>query len=200
MPPGTYTLKVEKSGFNTYQQTGILLEVAQPATQDVSLQVGAVNESVTVTSSAAILQTSNANVSTNLSARQVTELPLNLRNVFGLIFTNSMANNSAQWQILSGGSTRGIQDGDIGFMNFGGGRFGTTAYLLDGHWDNSNDWDAPIWVPGIDETQEMRIQTNTFTAQYGWSTGNVVNVVTKGGGQPSAWRRLGISAEQRLGR
>ncbi len=197
VPPGTYTLKVEKSGFNAYQQTGILLEVAQPATQDVSLQVGAVNQSVTVTSSAAILQTSNANVSTNLSARQVTELPLNLRNVFGLIFTNSMANNSAQWQILSGGSTRGIQDGDIGFMNFGGGRFGTTAYLLDGHWDNSNDWDAPIWVPGIDETQEMRIQTNTFTAQYGWSTGNVVNVVTKGGGSQlhgDVWEFLRNSA------
>ena len=182
VPPGTYTLKVEKSGFVTYEQKGIILQVAIPATQDVSLQLGAMTQSVTVTSAAAILETTNANVSTDLSSRQVTELPLNLRNVLALMFTNSMANNSVQWQVLSGGSTRGVQDGDIGFMNFGGGRFGTTAYLLDGHWDNSNDWDAPIWVPGIDETQEMRLQTNTFTAQYGWSTGNVVNMVTKAGG------------------
>src|ERR1019366_8628799 len=48
-------------------------------------------------------------------------------------------------------------------------------------WDSTDDWDGPIFVPGLDEVQEMRIQTNTFTAQYGWSTGNVVNVVTKGG-------------------
>jgi hypothetical protein len=181
LPPGTYTLKVDKSGFTTYQQTGIILEVGQSTTQDVSLQVGAVTQSVTVTGAGAILQTSNANLSTDLSAQQVTELPLNLRNILSLMFTNSMANNSVQWQVLSGGSARGIQDGDLGFMNFGGGRFGTTAYLLDGQWDSSNDWIAPIWVPGIDETQEMRIQTNSFTAQYGWSTGNVVNVVTKGG-------------------
>ena len=181
VPPGTYTLKVEKTGFATYQQTGIILEVGQPTTQDVTLQLGAVTQSITVTGAGAILQTSNANLSTDLSSQQVSELPLNLRNVLYLMFTNSSANNSVQWQVLSGGSARGIQDGDIGFMNFGGGRFGTTAYLLDGHWDSSNDWIAPIWVPGIDETQEMRIQTHTFTAQYGWSTGNVVNVVTKAG-------------------
>lgn len=197
VPAGTYTLKVEKSGFTPYQQSGILLEVAQPATQDVTLKVGAVAEAITVTSSAAILQTADANISTTLTARQVTELPLNLRNILSLMFTNSMANNSVQWQVLSGGSTRGIQDGDLGFMNFGGGRFGTTAYLLDGHWDSSNDWIAPIWVPGVDETQEMRIQTNTFTAQYGWSSGNVVNMVTKGGTSKlhgNAWEFLRNSA------
>ncbi len=108
-----------------------------------------------------------------------------------------MVNNSVQWQVLSGGSARGLQDGDIGFLNFGGGRFGTTAYLLDGHWDSANDWDAPIWVPGVDETQEMKIQTTTFSAQYGWSTGNVVNVVTKGGTSSfhgDAWEFLRNSA------
>lgn len=180
VPAGSYTLRVEKSGFRPYEQTGIALEVALPAIQDVSLQVGAATQAVTVTASAALLQTSNANESTDLTARQVTELPMNLRNVFAMITTNSMVNQGPEWQTV-GGNGNGIQDGDIGFLNFGGGLFGTTAYLLDGHWDNTNDWDGPIFVPGLDEVQEMRIQTNTFTAQYGWSTGNVVNVVTKGG-------------------
>jgi hypothetical protein len=100
----------------------------------VSLQIGAEAQEVTVTASAALLQTSNANESTDLTARQVTELPMNLRNVFAMITTNSMVNQGPEWQTV-GGNGNGIQDGDIGFMNFGGGLFGTTAYLLDGHWD-----------------------------------------------------------------
>ena len=136
---------------------------------------------VTVTAGAPLLETTSANVSTNLNARQLTDLPMNYRNVVSMMFTNSSANNSAQWQILSGGSARGIQDGDIGFMNFGGGRFGTTAYMVDGQWITTNDWDAIIWIPSVDETAEMKVQTHTFTSQYGLSSGNVVTLVTKSG-------------------
>ena len=181
LPLGTYTLTVEKQGFHQYQQLGILLGVAQGVTQDVTLQIGAVSETVTVTAGAPLLETTSANVSTNLNARQLTDLPLNYRNVVSMMFTNSSANNSAQWQILSGGSARGIQDGDIGFMNFGGGRFGTTAYMVDGQWITTNDWDAIIWIPSVDETAEMKVQTHTFTSQYGLSSGNVVTLVTKSG-------------------
>ena len=66
-------------------------------------------------------------------------------------------------------------------FNFGGGRFGTTAFLLDGHWDAAGDWAGIIYVPSVDELQEFRIQTHTFSAQYGWSMGNVVNAITKSG-------------------
>ena len=72
-------------------------------------------------------------------------------------------------------------DQDIAFFNFGGGRFGTTAFLLDGAWDGAGDWDGVIYVPSVDELQEFRIQTNTFSPQYGLSMGNDVNAVTKSG-------------------
>ena len=181
LPLGTYTLTVEKAGFHQYKQLGILLGVAQGVTQDVTLQLGAVTETITVTAGAPLLETTSANVSTNLNARQLTDLPLNYRNVVAMMFTNASANNSAQWQVLSGGSARGIQDGDIGFMNFGGGRFGTTAYMVDGQWITTNDWDAIIWIPSVDETAEMKVQTHTFTSQYGLSSGNVVTLVMKSG-------------------
>src|SRR5438309_935172 len=77
--------------------------------------------------------------------------------------------------------SQGNVDQDIAFFNFGGGRFGTTAFLLDGAWDGAGDWDGVIYVPSVDELQEFRIQTNTFSPQYGLSMGNVVNAVTKSG-------------------
>ena len=66
-------------------------------------------------------------------------------------------------------------------MNFAGGFFGTTGFLLDGSWDTDTEWFGIIFVPNVDAVQEFKIQNNSFTAQYGWSSGNVVNVVTKAG-------------------
>lgn len=179
--PGTYNLRVEKSGFQAYVQSGIVLAVGQTAAQDVTLQLGAVTQEITVTGSASMLDTTNVNVASDVTGRQVVELPLNLRNVFGLVFLNSSVNNAAQWQMVNNPGQQGTADQDLYFMTVGGGRFGTTAVLLDGHWDTGGDWGGFVYVPSVDSTQEFKIQTNSFSVQYGWSTGNVVNVVTKSG-------------------
>jgi hypothetical protein len=97
------------------------------------------------------------------------------------VFLNSSVNNSQHTQWEAGGSYQGNADQDISFFNFGGGRFGNTAFLLDGHWDVGPDWGGVSYVPGVDELQEFKVQTNTFSAQYGWSMGNVVNAITKSG-------------------
>jgi hypothetical protein len=181
LPPGTYALKVEKSGFQTYVQSGIVLTVGQTATQDVKLQVGAVAQKITVTSGAEILNTTTANVGQTVAERQVVELPLDTRNVFVLVSLNASVNNSSQYQIVNGSGQQDTADQDFYFMNFGGGRFGTTGVLLDGHWDVGGDWGGYMYVPSVDDTQEFAVQTNSFSAQYGWSTGNVMNAVTKSG-------------------
>ena len=80
-----------------------------------------------------------------------------------------------------GGPSTDDADQDISFLNFAGGFFGTSAYLLDGAWDTDPEWGAVDYVPSVDAVQEFKVQNNSFTAQYGWSTGNVVNVVTKSG-------------------
>ena len=128
-----------------------------------------------------LLNTDNANVASEVDSKQVVELPLNLRNVFGLVTLNSSVNNASQSQVLNGGGQQGTADQDISFFNFGGGYFGTTGFLLDGAWDTANGWGGVVYVPSVDAVQEFRIQTNSFTSQYGWSTGNVINVVTKSG-------------------
>ena len=181
VPPGNYDLTVEAGGFKTYHQQGFALEVGQDAAQNIVLEVGSAQEQVTVSGEAPILNTDNANVAAEISGKQVVELPLNLRNVFGLVTLNSSVNNGSQGQVVNGGGEQGTADQDISFFNFGGGFFGSSAFLLDGAWDTADGWGGVVYVPSVDAVQEFKIQTNSFTAQYGWSTGNVINVVTKTG-------------------
>jgi hypothetical protein len=181
IPPGNYQLKVEKAGFNAFLQTNITLAVGQSSTLDARLSVGDVQQTVEVTAQAPVLNTGNADVGSEVSSKQAVELPLNIRNVYGLVALDSSVNNSQQNQGLNPPGSQGNVDQDIAFFNFGGGRFGTTAFLLDGAWDGAGDWDGVIYVPSVDELQEFRIQTNSFSPQYGLSMGNVVNAVTKSG-------------------
>jgi len=183
LPPATYTLVVQAKGFKEYKQNGILLDASKSATQNVALTVGSEGQEVVVTSQASLLNTENANIAADIDAKQVVELPLNLRNVYGLATLNSSVNNTSEGQMLlgGGGPSTDNADQDISFLNFAGGFFGTSAFLLDGVWDTDPEWGAVIYVPSVDSVSEFKVQNNSFTAQYGWSTGNVVNVVSKSG-------------------
>ena len=184
LPPAAYSLTIKAKGFETYQQNGIALNAADTATQNVTLTIGAETTSVTVTADATLLNTDNANVASDIDAKQIVELPLNVRNVYGLATLNSSVSNTSEGQMLLGGGSGNSTDNadqDISFLNFNGGFFGSTAFLIDGTWDTDPEWGAVIFVPSVDATQQFKIQNNSFTAQYGWSTGNVVNVTTKSG-------------------
>jgi hypothetical protein len=180
LPAATYTLTVQSTGFKTVKQEGITLEVGQSANQNIALTIGS-SEQIEVTATTPLLQTEDANVGAEISTRLVNELPLNLRNVFNFVTLNSSVNNLSQSQVLNGGGEQGSADQDISFFNFGGGFFGTTAFLLDGAWDTSQGWGGVIYVPSPDNVQEFKVQQNSFTSQYGWSTGNVITVLTKSG-------------------
>ncbi len=181
LPPGNYAIQVAADKFNIYKQVGITLAAGQNVGLEVALSVGGSTASVEVTADAPLLNTENANISADISERQVRELPSNLRNVFGLAFLNSSVNNSSENQVVGGNGINGVADQDVAFFNFGGTFFGTQSFLLDGTWDTATDWGGVIYVPSTDNVQEFKIQTNAFTAQYGWSSGNIVNVVTKSG-------------------
>jgi hypothetical protein len=181
IPPGKYQLRVEKEGFSTYLQSNLQLAVGQSSTLNVQMTLGAVTQTIEVTETATMLATGTADLGSEVSTKQAVELPLNIRNVYGLVGLDSSVNNSQQNQALNPPGSQGNVDQDIAFFNFGGGRFGTTGFLLDGHWDGAGDWDGTIYVPSVDELQEFKIQTFAFSPQYGWSMGNVVNAVTKSG-------------------
>ena len=181
LPAAVYTLEVNVSGFKDYKQHGVSLEAGQTARQDVRLAVGTTSETIEVTAQAPLLNTDNANISSDISARQLVETPLNLRNIISLAELNSSVSNTAEEQVVGAPGISGSADQDVSFLNFGGTFFGTAQYLLDGTWDTRVDWGGVLYVPSVDAVQEFKIQTNAFTAQYGLSSGNVINVVTKSG-------------------
>jgi hypothetical protein len=183
LAPSTYQLTIQAKGFNQYIQNGITLDAGQSASQDITLTVGSVDQQVVVSSQASLLNTENSNISAEVDSKQIVELPLNLRNIYNLATLNSSVNNNAEYQVLlgGGGNTTDSADQDVSFMNFSGGFFGTSGFLLDGTFDVSPDWGEVMYVPSVDAVEEFKIQNSSFTAQYGWSTGNIVDVTTKSG-------------------
>jgi Carboxypeptidase regulatory-like domain len=179
--PASYNLRVQAKGFKSFEQEGVSLITDRTTRQDVQLGIGTETEQVTVTSQGTLLNTGDANLSAEIGAKQVEDLPLNLRNVISLATLNSSVTNTTESQQLNEGGTSGKADQDVSFLNFGGGFFGTSAYLLDGIWDTDSTWGAVIYVPSVEAVQSFKIQTNSFTAQTGFSTGNVVNIETKSG-------------------
>lgn len=178
LPPAVYSLKVVAAGFKTYEQAGIVLEVGQAAVLNAVLSVGSVAEQVVVSGETPLLSTDNANLGSEVSEKQMVDLPLNFRGATAFLFLDS----SNRWlgQGVGGGGTD-TADQDLSLMNFGGQFMGQTGFLLDGTWNGIIAYNGEMYVPSVDAVQEFKIQTNSFTAQYGLTDGNAVTVITKSG-------------------
>lgn len=180
LPIGKYQLSVEAKGFNRYQQKGISLTANMAATQDVHLSVASGQaETISVTSEAELINTTSAELGTTVGESAIAELPLNGRDPSSLVLLAPGTSNA----IKHGGE--GIQTGFSFSTETGassnGGRQGSTFYMLDGvsNMDNYNLLTAPF--PNSDATQEFKVISNNFSAQFGFSPGAVVSIATKSG-------------------
>ena len=178
LPPGQYTLKVEAPGFRSYVQSGIVLPVSLTTTQNVVMQLGKREETITVTERAALINTASAELGATVNETTVTQLPLNGRDPSSLVLLAPGVTN-----VLNGNGY--IQPGfsfptEAG-ASASGGRQGSTYYLLDGvpNMDNYLGLDAPF--PNADATEEFRVITNNFDARYGFAPGAVVSIETTSG-------------------
>ena len=179
LPPATYTVSVEATGFKKYVQDVTLL-ADQTRDLDVHMQVGEATQQVTVEESSVQVNTVSQELSQVIESSRVTELPLNGRNAADLTLlvpgaVSAIANNSGALQ----GDTKQIPGAEAIAVN--GARPDQIGYNLDGAnnedlMSNTND---PFPFP--DALQEFSVQTNSFDAQYGNNAGAVVNVVTKSG-------------------
>ncbi|HEY6467060.1 MAG TPA: TonB-dependent receptor [Candidatus Acidoferrales bacterium] len=186
--PGNYTLSVDKTGFKTEQLPVFPLDVNQTLTQNITLEVGAVSETVTVSSSsiAQMIQSSSTELGTLLDQQALQELPLNGRNFTALLILQPGVGsiNTAQ-----GGNGIGSADGgNIGIPNtvvyrpaVNGAGNRSNAFYMDGIID-TDDRGGGWSVPPIDDTiQEVKLQGHNDDPQYGNVLGAVVNIVTKSG-------------------
>src|SRR5262245_16242611 len=176
--PGTYSLTAEQPGFKKYVVEGISLNIAQVATVNLSLDVGEITDQVSVTTGAEILETSNANRGGVIDSQQVREFPLNARNPFmlGMLVAGVNFNGASIWQ-------RPFDNGAIAEWTINGSQSRGNEFLLDGAPNNGQAGGNNIaLVPPVDSVQEFKIQTNTYDAQYGKTTGGIINVSLRSGG------------------
>ncbi len=176
LPPGDYQISVSREGFTTVNRTGINLVISQVARLDFTLNVGSTNQSVEIKATAPLLESANASVGQLIETRAVSDLPLNGRNYLQLAKLST-----------------GVLEPKPGDRNAAGGSFianGVRAqlnnFLLDGIDNNSKIVDqqnsSPVVVqPSVDAVQEFKVETNNYSAEYGYSAGAVVNASIKGG-------------------
>ncbi len=176
---GTYSVKAELTGFKTVTMTNVHVGVDQRVRVDPKLDVGAMTESVEIHASAPLVQTSSSDLSTTVEEQQIKTLPLNGRNFVSLTRTvpgiargipgaNIDGAGSLAWRASASFSANGQRPRD-------------NNYMLDGV-DNNETWLQTVVIfPSVDALDEFKVQTSTYSAEFGRSLGGVVNLQLKSG-------------------
>lgn len=181
LPPGEYQITVEKSGFQRFQASSFNLAVAQTLRIDASLTVGQVTETVNVSANVVALETDSSNLGQVITNRQVVDLPLNGRNVFALAALTPGVTPMAGFGVgLTSQRGAGQAAGANNFMA-NGGQTGSNEVLLDGIPITVCCQGQPALIPTVDTTEEFKVQTNTSPAEFGRTSGGILNIVTKSG-------------------
>jgi hypothetical protein len=177
--PSEYTIKAQAAGFRIAEKTGVVLQVDQQTSVDFVLHPLAVSQTMEVTETAPMMDTENATLGTDITSQYVHELPLMNRDFFGLTFL------AAGVTEVSGSGTQDNYPSGTNFTS-NGQRNATAEIRLDGalisapeqgEGGNSNVYYEPL-VEGL---QEMKVQNNSFSAEFGNNGGTVVNMVMKSG-------------------
>jgi hypothetical protein len=177
LPVGRYTVTAEKTGFKQYKITGVDLSAGGRPTVNLTLEVGATSESVTVLATGAALNTSSAEISSTVTSQQVQALALNERNFVQLttIVPGAATVNFDQTSLTTGMS--------IGAATINGLRNDQNLFTVDGGYNmDSGSNNTQLNNVGIDFIHEVAIQTSNFSPEYGRNAASSVNVVTKSGG------------------
>ncbi|MBI2684840.1 MAG: carboxypeptidase regulatory-like domain-containing protein [Acidobacteria bacterium] len=176
LPPGKYSVTVQKEGFKRAQRDGLEAQGADRLGLDIRLEVGGVTESVTVTGETPLLATETASRSVTLEQKYVDDLPTSGRNVYQLLFSQpGVIKTSRYW-----GSFELYAFGNINSVSINGGRSGENETLIDGVSSVRGSRSASF-APALNAIQEVAVQTNSYDASYGRFGGGVTSIVLRTG-------------------
>jgi hypothetical protein len=171
--PGQYDITASVDGFRAEKRTGIDLRVQDRLEINFQLQVGAASSEITVTAAAPLLESETSSLGQVMEQKTITDLPLNGRTFI-------------QLAILGTGTVPALRSAERDSFISNGARSVQNSYLLDGI-DNKNrimgfdKSSAQIVQPVIDAIHEFKVQTATFSAEFGQAAGGVVNVTMRSG-------------------
>jgi Carboxypeptidase regulatory-like domain/TonB dependent receptor len=177
IPPGTYKITAEAGSFERETKEGVTVDVSQNVSVDFSLKIGKPTDVVEVKADTVQLQTEDAVTGQVVNRKFVNDLPLVDRNFTNLAYlapgvteTNAPGTKNAQ--------------GGINF-NSNGSRNATADVLIDGttasNFDQNSGLNNVLYTPSVDSVEEFKVQQANFTAEYGFSAGALINVVTRSG-------------------
>src|SRR5216117_2865393 len=177
LPPATYSVRVELSGFATAELKELVLRNGEVSRPTITLGLANVSETVTVVGLSPLLQTTNAYVSQTITQKQIEDLPVAGRGL--LSFASLSAGVTPQ------AFNRGTQFGAAGssrsqYVTVEGGRDSSTNYAIDGVYVRSLRFNNLSLNPPLDAMQEVNVLRNSFTTEYGQGQA-VVSIVTKSG-------------------
>ena len=174
LPIGRYQLTVEAPGFKRFVRENIVLSVNDRVALNVTLQLGEIQETVTVTAEEVLVQQSPT-ISGLVSGRQMTELPLNNRNFVQLTYLVPGVSSALPSQVGFGGLS-------VISISVSGSRTSGINWLVDGGRNVDTGSNLTLFnYPSVDAVAEFRILTNVYSAEFGRNAGGVVNIITKSG-------------------
>jgi hypothetical protein len=184
LPAALYTVRATLTGFKTVVQEHIRLQVAETKTINVTLEAGQVQEQVTVSGAAPLVETSQGRVSGVIEENQVRDLPLLGRNFFNLVVLTPGVTGRA----AGGGQAYAQSNADIFIneygvnMNANGARTESNNFLVDSSTVSSSQRSGVANItPNPEVVEEVRVAVNNFSAETGRNGSVLVNIVTKSG-------------------
>jgi hypothetical protein len=174
VPVGTYEIDTASQGFKKYTRKGIVLDLNEVISVDVTLQIGGSTEVVEVTGAPPVIDTTSTQLGAIVNERSSTQLPLNQRDVYQLLQLQPGVQSQIGNDLFYGSDKAGV-------VTVNGGRGRSNNYSVNGGDGNDQFANLPMVQPSPDSIEEFRVISNSFDAEYGRNSGAVVNVVTKSG-------------------
>ncbi|MBI4905452.1 MAG: carboxypeptidase regulatory-like domain-containing protein [Acidobacteria bacterium] len=174
--PGEYTVSAEAAGFKRTTREGLQLRVSDQLVIDLTLDVGALSESVTVKATSPVLESASVTLGQVVDTKQILDLPLNGRDAMALA---SLAPGVIPQEVAPGAA---VQLGNT-VPGVNGANFGTSGVTVDGG-SNSTPRGTTymmVYSPNVDSVAEFRVQTNSMSAEFGRTNGGSISMVTKSG-------------------
>jgi hypothetical protein len=176
LPPGSYDLQVDATGFSREVVRNLQLTIGQNLVFDINLRVGAVSTVVEVTAEAPLIQVEQTQQANTINALQVENLPNINRSMTAPVFTLPGVSDSE--------ATRSQQPGFTGFattgFSIGGSNGRNNLSTIDGGENEYGSGQYRVLIP-VDAIQEFQVNRNSFTAELGFTVGSSVNIVKKSG-------------------